>query len=1320
MADYDGTIKLSVGLDPKEAIQSAQNLSKKIENILSQSSGKEPAQFKKLEAAMDADVSKADELIGKMRELETNTSAYDQLISKLNAATDSLDSLNAQQEKLSNLGPLTVEQEKDLAALDLQAQNTVIEIRNIVAAMEQLEAQGLAKDVPEENAAAYQNLGEELNQVNNRMRINIEAASQFGAVGKKAADIVKNSFQKFLGVLKNVGSKIGSVFSNLISKATSSKSSMGELGKSVSSVFKKFLSLGLGIGSIAMLFNKLRAGITDGLKAMAMWEGGNNSANASISMLISSLNYLKASLGAAFAPILSVVAPILSAFMDMLARAAQMVGAFFAALTGGKTYVAASKINTNYAASQMKSTANTKKDTKETKKNTKAKKDNAKATKDQNDKLADFDDLNVLGKETQDDLNDSMADEPKIEEPKIETPEIGGGGGGVPIAGFEEKDIPGWIQGLVDRIKKAWENADFTGIGRTIGLKMRDALNSAADWLKDVAQPFAEKLGKSIATFLNGFFETPGLASALGRAIGEAINTAFAFIASFLDNTHFDSIGKFISSALMSVLTTVDWGQIGHVFAQKWNAIFDLLGGFAERWNPAIFANALGNLVNTAINDFNWAENAQSLSNFATKLLDTIIQSIEAVDWSKLGSGIATFISNIDWESIATKTGEALAKAVNAAVDVASGIITGIDFNSFGDSMGKGLTNAILTIDWNKLGQTLADGVNGLVDAIVGFLEGTDFKACATAIGEGLSTAFTALDFKDAARGLGDIAIAIVDTLTGLIEGIEWWSVGEALIQGIADVITGVDWSRLTASLAEFIGAAVGGLLAFAGGIGQKVWEFIVAAWEAYKQRVYELCFKNGEFSIQGWLEGQLELMKSVGTWIYDHIFKPFIDGFKSAFGIASPSKVMEELGKFLIEGLFLGIQSLVSKVIELWTKLKDKIAEVWTAAKAKVEEITTNLRTKVAEIFEAIKSKATEIWTALKTKVETLITTLKTNLTNLFTTLKTKAIEIWTDLKNKVQSLVTAFKEKLESLITLLKDKLISLFTTLKNKATEIWTNLKTAIETLVQQFKEAIESKINLLKDAILKIFNTLKTEAEKKWNEIKTAVTDVVENAKKEVEKIFTDLKDAVAGPNGIFHKLIGEAEDKWNEIKKAITDVVDKLSDKLVGSDGIITKMKKSFIDTITGIKEGIAEPIEGIKSAFNSIGDSAKSAINTAIGALKAIKIQLPDWDIIPASIRGKSWSPGDGLNYLAKGAVIPPNHEFLAVLGDQKQGTNIEAPLSTIEQAVRNVLGEQRTVTPSQSNATMVLDGQVFARLVVPHVMDELNRRGYNVKVLEA
>ena len=71
--------------------------------------------------------------------------------------------------------------------------------------------------------------------------------------------------------------------------------------------------------------------------------------------------------------------------------------------------------------------------------------------------------------------------------------------------------------------------------------------------------------------------------------------------------------------------------------------------------------------------------------------------------------------------------------------------------------------------------------------------------------------------------------------------------------------------------------------------------------------------------------------------------------------------------------------------------------------------------------------------------------------------------------------------------------------------------------------------------------------------------------------------------------------------------------------------------------------------------------------------------------------------------FLAQGAVIPPNKQFLAVLGDQKSGTNIEAPLDTIKQALAEVL------TVSNNNAPIVL--QLNGRDIAKVVWDENQKR---------
>lgn len=77
-----------------------------------------------------------------------------------------------------------------------------------------------------------------------------------------------------------------------------------------------------------------------------------------------------------------------------------------------------------------------------------------------------------------------------------------------------------------------------------------------------------------------------------------------------------------------------------------------------------------------------------------------------------------------------------------------------------------------------------------------------------------------------------------------------------------------------------------------------------------------------------------------------------------------------------------------------------------------------------------------------------------------------------------------------------------------------------------------------------------------------------------------------------------------------------------------------------------------------------------------------------------------------GLPALATGAVIPANRPFLAMLGDQTSGTNVEAPLSTIKQAVAEVLS---SYGGGFGGGTIVLelDGRSFARAAVPAINKE-------------
>ena len=138
-------------------------------------------------------------------------------------------------------------------------------------------------------------------------------------------------------------------------------------------------------------------------------------------------------------------------------------------------------------------------------------------------------------------------------------------------------------------------------------------------------------------------------------------------------------------------------------------------------------------------------------------------------------------------------------------------------------------------------------------------------------------------------------------------------------------------------------------------------------------------------------------------------------------------------------------------------------------------------------------------------------------------------------------------------------------------------------------------------------------------------------------------------------------------------------------------------------------------INGFELAINGIIGMFEKMINWIVNGLNKISFDVPDW--VPG-IGGKTF----GFNFpeakfgrvsiprLAQGAVIPPNREFLAVLGDQKRGTNIEAPLQTIVDAFNIALQGNANYASGKTEVVLEIDGRELGRAVVEQG-DRENRR---------
>ena len=160
--------------------------------------------------------------------------------------------------------------------------------------------------------------------------------------------------------------------------------------------------------------------------------------------------------------------------------------------------------------------------------------------------------------------------------------------------------------------------------------------------------------------------------------------------------------------------------------------------------------------------------------------------------------------------------------------------------------------------------------------------------------------------------------------------------------------------------------------------------------------------------------------------------------------------------------------------------------------------------------------------------------------------------------------------------------------------------------------------------------------------------------------------------------------------WNSIVDSIKGVWQKIKDFWNAHIARIFT-GKFWTDLAKKCGNGL---IAGFEGAINGIISLFEMMINWVVGGLNKISFDVPDWVpgiggskfgfSIPAAKFGRVSIPR-----LAQGAVIPPNREFMAILGDQRHGTNIEAPLSTIQEAVAAVMSEYEASNLAGHEATV-------------------------------
>lgn len=282
------------------------------------------------------------------------------------------------------------------------------------------------------------------------------------------------------------------------------------------------------------------------------------------------------------------------------------------------------------------------------------------------------------------------------------------------------------------------------------------------------------------------------------------------------------------------------------------------------------------------------------------KLMGMIYDAIHSVDWASLGAvfadGINGLVDSVDWDLF----GRLLADRFIIEFELLGGFLSRLDWTSVLNAFIDGfsgffheLSDWIATVDWTGVGKQLTDKI---------------------------SDALQNADIEKLARVLFNFITDSINAVADFLAGTDSYQLGQDLVDFAIRAVTSVDWAGLAQAIGRFFGEAFIEALDFMGGLVSRIADY-------FEKKVAEGPFDNvGLNIVYGIYYGIQDAITNVASWIVENVFNPFINGFKSAFGINSPSTVMAEQGGYIIAGLKKGITDAISSVTETAKKILSAI----------------------------------------------------------------------------------------------------------------------------------------------------------------------------------------------------------------------------------------------------------------------------------------------------------------------------------------------------------------------------------------------------------
>ena len=327
--------------------------------------------------------------------------------------------------------------------------------------------------------------------------------------------------------------------------------------------------------------------------------------------------------------------------------------------------------------------------------------------------------------------------------------------------------------------------------------------------------------------------------------------------------------------------------------------------------------------------------------------------------------------------------------------------------------------------------------------------------------------------------------------------------------------------------------------------------------------------------------------------------------------------------------------------------------------------------------------------------------------------------------LRSALQTLGTAFSDLAAvagEALSFLWQELLTPFAawvmeTLAPVLTEGWAAALELVTTMIAPLVEGIQILWEALKPVVAYVGEAV-IGALQAWKQSFEMLTGVFQQKRPVIVGIFQNIAQIVSQMWAVVSPVLNAFGSRFSGVSQTVSTAIGNILDMLHGLTGFLSgaftgNWEKAWQGAVLFLKSAV----NGVITLLNSMISRLVSALNAVVGVANRLSFTVPSW--VP-SLGGKRFGvslpyvTAPQIPYLAKGAVLPAGKPFLAMVGDQRHGTNIEAPLSTIQEAVALVMEDQTGAILRGFEASIGVQQEILQAVLGIHIGDDVIGQAVN------